>query len=377
MDGQAGLPQLEAGPVDDERLDLVLFLPLRGLFLVLGGLGLGLLLLDLLEQGGLLLGQAEAVPGLAGEEERVGVELRPAALGRALEAVAIAGPHHGLAAQDPLGPAVLEAALAQVDGLGRAVGLDQAHFARREAGHGELEQDPAAVRAPLEGLAGVGRRGQLLRGQERARRLRGDVQDLEGRPVLDEGQLLAVGRIGGRGVLMGAHDERLLLEDGRGVEVGLLGPRAARLVDAPAAVALRGVENGVAVGGERDRRLLAGRRGDPFGHAAVDVGDEDAAAGDDGDLLAVGRDGELAGPAADRNDDLVVGPGVGGQGDGDLAGLGALAHGVDPAVVAEAQRAVGGHADEPHGVGFELRDRDRRAAALAQAMDVEGAALLG
>ncbi len=221
-----------------------------GSFLSLGASALVLLLLDLLEQGGLLLGQAEAVPGVPGEEQAVDVVLRAAALGRGLEAVAVAEPDHGLAAEDPLGPAVLEAALGQVDGLARAVGLDEADLARGEAGHGVVEEDPVAVRAPLEVLAAVGRGGELLRREQDARLLGGQVEDLEGGAVLDEGELLAVGGIGGRGVLVVVRDERRLLEDRRGVEVGLLGAGAPGLVDAPAAVALRGVDDGVPVGGE-------------------------------------------------------------------------------------------------------------------------------
>ncbi len=112
--------------------------------------------------------------------------------------------------------------------------------------------------------------------------------------------------------------------------------------------------------GEKERSaILAEGRGDALGDAAVDARGEDAAAGDDGDLLAVRRDGELAGPAADGHDDLVVGAEVGGQGDGDPAGLGAgrVALGVDRAVVAEAERAVVGEREEADGVGLELGDR--------------------
>ena len=347
-----------------------------GSFLSLGASGF-FLLLDLLEQRRLLLGQPETVVGVPGEEQGIDVALGPAAHGRGPQAVPVAEPDHALAAEDPFGRAVLEPALRQVDDLARAVGLDQADLAGGEAGHGVVEQDPLAVRAPAVILAAVRRQGQFLDGQERSRLLGGEVHDLEGGAVLDEGQLLAVGGIGRLGVLERIDDEGRLLEHRRGVEVGLLDPGAARLVDAPAAAALGGVDDGVAVGGERDAGLLPERGGDALGHAAVDVRGEDAAADGDRDLLAVGRDRELAGAAGDGHDHLVVGAGVGREEDRYGRGLGrALAQGVDRAVVAEAERAVVGHGQEADGVLGELGDLGRGAAGRGHAVDVEGAALL-
>ena len=133
------------------------------------------LVVGFLHERELVLVQTEALPRVAIEEHRVGVLLRLPRLRDRLQPVAIAEPHHRLAAEDPLAARVVEAALGEVDDLARAVGANEADFSRRDARHVEVEQDPLAVRAPLEVVVAA---EQLLVGENRARLLGREVREL-------------------------------------------------------------------------------------------------------------------------------------------------------------------------------------------------------
>src|SRR5690606_24598356 len=119
-----------------------------------------------------LLRELEFIVGLLGEEHGVDVRLAVPGGLPAPQAVPVAPPDHGLAAQDPLRAAVVEAALGQVDELAGTVRADNADVTGRAPGHRPGEEHPAPVRTPLE-LAAL---EEVLGREQRDRTARFPVQ---------------------------------------------------------------------------------------------------------------------------------------------------------------------------------------------------------
>ena len=323
VDGQADLAPVDAVELEDEVLLRLLRLDRRvlGLGLVLIGLVLFLLglVLLLLDEGAVLLGQAEPVVGGPGEEHAEDVVFPGRAVGvdGALPGIGVG---HHRPVHPPAGQEDAEAVLGQVDDLALAVARNEPDLRGEQADESELDQEPLAVGAPLVGLVPVGVGIVDLGGQDQPGLLGGQVDDLEDDAVLQVGDLLAVGREFRLELLgRGGHD-RLLLEDGRGEEVGLFLAHDRGRVDVPVVVALGGVDERPAVGAEADASLLAGRIGHALGQAALDAADEDLAAEDVGHLLAVGREPHLGDAAADGQRPLQHLAAVLGDADVDLLG---------------------------------------------------------
>ena len=238
------------------------------------------------------------------EEHDVYVLLRtPAAV--AAVAGTVRSPGHRLAAQSPAEIAVGVSAPGQVGDL---AGLD---FDQGDVGvvpasvRLVLAQQELAVRTPFEaqvpvlvGIQGAREYGFLLAGLE--------VPDHDVGPVPEVGELLSVGGNGGIGAGDAFRGDPLFLEiEGESeILVFLVGQDS--LPDAPAAVALRRIVQFPSVGGETDAALPFRSAGDAAGGLLLHRGDKHVSARNEGDFLAVGRDGDIRGPEGDRAPDLVL-----------------------------------------------------------------------
>lgn len=273
----------------------------------------------------------------------------------AAHTVAVRLEEYGIAVQNPLGRRVEVPRIGEVGDLA-AVGAYEAHVGIGIVAVAYVAEDkPPSVGRPRVVDASVGRIlaaavGNLMH------LARGEVLHHKARAVLEECDALAVGRIFGACALDAVVLEEGLFVDERGIgEVGVVVAGDLCRVDAPVAVALRGVDHRTVVWGEVGVGLRLRRRGDLLGGGVVDRGDEDVAARDECHLLAVGRYGGVVSAAYAYARDLVGGVG---RYDLDLELLRARACGlrVYLSVIAVAEGAVVGHREEPHGVGLEVGD---------------------
>ena len=365
MDGEAGAPVPGVGEVE-----------LHGGVLPGGGSaragpgGVGMDPQGLPPELEFLLGEAEFVPGLLGEEHGPDVGLGGPALTEGAEPFPVAPPDHGPTPQDPLGVGVAEAALGEVVDLARAVGPHHPDVPGGPTGHRPGEEDPLPVGTPVERPPAE----EVLLGEEGDHLAGCPVQDPEGVAVLDEGQPRSVRRGKGLGVLPVVHHHRTFLEEGGAEEVGLLLPGAPGLPDPPPAVPLRCVEETQAVRGEVEVGLPLRGGGDPLRGGRLHRGGEDLSPGEEGDLPPGGGDGERTDPPRYLDDPLVVGPPVRSDADRHPGGLdGTGSQGVEEAVVAKGQGPILCRREEADRLALEAGDLLRGASRQGDAVHVVGA----
>ena len=326
---------------------------LLGFLLPLGLLaGLLLLLLEGLAQFVVLLAQAELVVGILIEEDEHHVAQRtPRSVGP--HAVAVGLEEDGIAVEHPPRRRTEVTAAGQVRDL-TALGADQTDIRIGVvAVADELEGKPPPVGRPsiVEAAAGPVPRAAV---GDLVHLLRVEIDDHQPVAVLDEGQLLAVGRELRAGTLEFRLGQQPLLAEHRRVgESFLLIAHDRRPIKVPFAVPLTGIDQRPVVGAPRHVALRGCRLGHPLRRAVLDRGHEEFAAHREGDLLAVGRHGRVRSPGGEVEDGLLPGI-VARKVDHHLAGFAAGRLGIDLAVVGIAQRAVVTHRKETHGMRAEM-----------------------
>ena len=271
----------------------------------------------------------------------------------AAHTITVAAEHDGFALHHPAGTLADVGAAGDVgDGttVGRHdtdIGIGVALVADELEGKPLAVGRPAVVKAAVGLIPGraVGHLGHLL-GLE--------VKHLEIDTVLDKGEFLAIGRQAGIHALNGGRGQQdFFLDEGGVGEVGVFLALNGGKDKFPVAVALGGIGQSAVVGAPRYPILGLRGIGNTLGSGVFNRGHKDLTANDKGHHLAIGRHGGIGSAAGERQVlDLVavVVP----QADVHLAGLTALAHGVEFAVLGEAQGTVIGNRQEAHGIHREV-----------------------
>ncbi len=294
MNGEADLPPVE--PVELERQFLLRFflfkagrlgLGVRGLFFLRFLLFVLGFLLRFLQQSEFGLGEEEPVVRLPGEKHPVDIVGHGIAV-RVCQALPGRAVVHHRPVQAPADADVVEAAPGQVDDPAPAVARDEADLGGEEADDAELDQKPLPVRAPAVALVAVGV-GVIVRSRQNQPALLGrQVDDLQGGPVFQVSDFLAVRGEFGLKLLGRRGRDRFLLEERRGEEIGLLLADDRGRVDVPVVVSFGGVDECPAVRAEAHHPLLLGGVGHALGRPAFGADDENLAPEDKGDFFAVG-----------------------------------------------------------------------------------------
>ena len=337
---------VEIIPVERQRFHLVFLIGRAvGLFFVLLALFRFFLLVG---QGHAFLIHLETFVGLAVEEHQIDIVFaapRP----MAAVAVTVADEHHGLAAQRPLTVALAVTAVRQVVDFAGTVGLDHRQILMVPTARADIaRQNPAAVGAPAKRLVAIGIRILVFAVHGRMHLARFQVQHADFGAVTQKSQRLAVGAVFGietRGLRLG---QGFFLEFGRiGKAVFILGDNR-RLINLPQAVALGRIGDGTAIGRKIDVTLIFGRVRYPLRRFVFDRGHIDIAFQHKRDFVAIRRNGDFGGAAAQNRLDQFLFGGVVHNLHRQFDRLRALAHRINLAVVGKAQQAVGRNAQKTY-----------------------------